>query len=175
MVHFRNVATFLREAPGSPYYSQLSKKLESMRVILEPADKAEVRALAKSLEGLGLATVIEDEQGTNDINCRVCHAVELLQKEKVIKHALDYKWIMEVIDQGLVKGLGKFDNPNSFREYLIDIGVMKVPSRGTLYNKKWECRGEYPNLTFTDTDDPTEVLRRNNVGRRFLSAVYKGN
>ena len=146
-----------------------------MRIILEPADKAELRALARSLEDLGLATVIDDEQGTNDINSRVCQAVELLQKEKAIKHAFDYKWIMEVIDQGLVKGLGKFDNPNSFREYLIDIGVKHVPSRGTLYNKKWECRGEYPNLTFTDTDDPKEVLRRNNVGRRFLSAVNKGN
>lgn len=146
-----------------------------MRIILEPADKAEVRSLAKSLEDLGLATVIDDEQGTNDINSRVCQAVELLEKEKVIKHAFDYKWIMEVINQGKVKGLAKFDNPNSFREYLIDIGVKYVPSRGILYNRKWECRGEYPNLTFIDTDDPTEVLRRNNVGRRFLSAVNKGN
>ena len=54
-----------------------------------------VRALAKSLEDLGLATVIDDGQGINDINSRVCQAVELLQKEKVIKHAFDYKWIME--------------------------------------------------------------------------------
>ena len=142
---------------------------------MEPADKAEVRAFAKSLEDLGLATVIEDEQGANDINSRVCQAVDLLQKEKVIKHAFDYKWIMEVINQGKLKELGKFDNPNSFREYLIGIGVENLPSRGTLYNRKWECRGEYPNLTFTDTDDPTEVLRRNNVGSRFLSAVIKGN
>lgn len=145
-----------------------------MRIILETADKAEVRTLAQSLEGLGLATVIDDEQGTNDINSRVCQAVELLQKEKVIKHAFDYKWIMEVIDQGHTKELGKFDNSNSFREYLIDIGVKNVPSRGTLYNRKWECKGEYPNLSFTDTDDPTETLRRNNVGRRFLSAVNRG-
>ncbi|MBR5393557.1 MAG: hypothetical protein IK144_06495, partial [Bacteroidaceae bacterium] len=58
--------------------------------------------------------------------------------------------------------------------YLIDIGVKHVPSRGTLYNRKWECKGEYPNLSFTDTDDPTETLRRNNVGRRFLSAVNRG-
>ena len=142
-----------------------------MRIILGVADKAEVRALAKSLEDLGLATVIDDERDANDINRRVCRAVELLQKEKVIRHAFDYKWILEVMNQGQVKGLGKFDNPNSYREYLISIGVKNVPSRGTLYNRKWECRGEYPNLTFTDTENPTETLRRNNVGRRFLNAV----
>ena len=146
-----------------------------MRIILETADKAEVRALAKSLEDLGLATVIDDEQGTSDINSRVCQAVEILQKEKAIKHAYDYKWILEVINKGLIKGLNRFDNPNSFREYLIDVGVKNVPSRGTLYNREWECKGEYPNLSFTDTDDPTETLRRNNVGRRFLSVVNKGN
>ena len=146
-----------------------------MRIILEHADKDELKRLAKSLEDLGLATVICEEQGANDIDSRVCQAVELLQKEKVIKHTFDYKWIMEVINQGLVKELGKFDNPNSFRAYLIGIGVKNVPSRGILYNKKWECKGRYPNLTFTDTNDPTETLRRNNVGRRFLSAVNKGN
>ncbi len=153
----------------------ISQNLETMRIILEPADKAEVRALAKSLEDLGLATVISEEQGANDINRRVGRAMELLQKEHAFKRAFDYKWIMEVINQGHLKGLNKFDNPNSFREYLIGIGVKNVPSRGTLYNRKWECRGEFPNLTFTDTDNPAEVLRRNNVGRRFLSAVNKGN
>ena len=153
----------------------ISQNLETMTIIIEHVDKDELKRLAKSLEDLGLATVISEEFGENDINRRVCHAVELLQKEHAFKRAFDYKWIMEVINQGHLKGLNKFDNPNSFREYLIGIGVKNVPSRGTLYNRKWECRGEFPNLTFTDTDNPAEVLRRNNVGRRFLSAVNKGN
>ena len=61
MVHFRNVATFLRGAPGSPYYSQLSKKLEAMRVIFEPGDKPEQRDLIMNLQKCGVEFVIVDE------------------------------------------------------------------------------------------------------------------
>ena len=61
MVHLCNVATFLHGAPGSPYYSQLSKKLEEMRVIFEPGDMPEWRNLMYNLQKCGMGVVIVEE------------------------------------------------------------------------------------------------------------------
>ena len=62
MVLFRNVATFLRGAPGSPLLlPTLTKKLEEMRVVFERGDSAEVRELVCALQKVGVRLDIVDE------------------------------------------------------------------------------------------------------------------
>ena len=53
---------FCEEHRAAHYYSQLSKKLEEMRVILEKGDKPEVKELVRQLQKLvpGIV-IIEDE------------------------------------------------------------------------------------------------------------------
>ena len=144
-----------------------------MKIILEPGDSAEMREFANSLKKLGLAEVMEQELGAGDVEYRMRQTVELLQKDNVFKHPFDHTWIMVVVQQGFAEGLKPFGSPQSYRKYLKEIGVKCIPCRSTLSSAYKKYSGRWPNLTFTDTDDPGETLRRNNVGRRFLSAFNK--
>ena len=144
-----------------------------MRVIMEPGDSAEMREFAASLKKLGLAEVMEQELGAGDVEYRLRHAVEQLQEDGVFKRPFDHTWIMVVVQQGFAEGLKPFRSPQSYRDYLREIGVKDVPCRSTLSSAYKKYSGRWPNLTFSDTDDPKETVRRNNVGRRFLSAFNK--
>ena len=57
----RNVATFLRRAPGGPLLLPTLKKVGKMRVILESGDKPEVRNLIVALQKCGVEFEIVDE------------------------------------------------------------------------------------------------------------------
>ena len=144
-----------------------------MRVIMEPNDSIEMREFAASLKKLGLAEVLEREQRTDDVEHRMRRAVEQLKGDGVFKHPFDHTWIMVVVQQGFAEGLKPFRSPQSYRDYLNEIGVKDVPCRSTLSNAYKKYSGRWPNLIFSDTDDPKETLRRNNVGRRFLCAFNK--
>ena len=63
-----------------------------------------------------------------------------------------------------------FKSPQAFLDYLYEIGIEKLPSRITLslaYSKTFD---RFPDWTFTDMDNPSEILRRKNVVKQFLSA-----
>ena len=116
----------------------------------------------------------EDEQcedeGANDIGAKIKKALDLLQEEKVMKNLYDYTWVMESMNQ--TKGMPDFITPNSFINYMKDLGVEKLPSEDTILLKQNKYSGRFPNWEFTDCDS-TEAQRRINVGRRFLNA-YRG-
>ena len=88
-------------------------------------------------------------------------AIELLKEERVIRRPFDYTWVMVVVNQGFVEGLKPFVSYQSFREYLLEVGVRKVPCRSTLCNAYKKYSGRWPNWSFIDTEDPKEILRRN--------------
>lgn len=144
-----------------------------MRVILEPSDSEELREFATSLKKLGLAEVIERELRTDAVEHRMRRAIEQLKEDGVLKHPFDHTWIMVVVQQGFAEGLKPFRSSQSYRDYLREIGVKKFPCRSTLSCAYKKYSGRWPNLIFSDTDDPKETLRRNNVGRRFLCAFNK--
>ena len=150
-----------------------SSQTRHMIIIIEPADNAGQIKIARGLHECNLADVIEQELGAGNVECRMRHAVEQLQEDGVFKRPFDHTWIMVVVQQGFAEGLKPFGSPQSYRDYLREIGVKDVPCRSTLSSAYKKYSGRWPNLTFSDTDDPKETLRRNNVGRRFLSAFNK--
>ncbi len=109
--------------------------------------------------------------GLNDIDHRVALAISVLLHNGALRNPYDFTWIMVGISDGMIEGLGAFRSPQSFMDYLRELGIEKVPSRSTL--SAWYSRvfGKYPDWEFTDTTDPTEILRRKNVFRQFQSAM----
>ena len=144
-----------------------------MRIVIEPDDSAGQRKIAMGLQECSLAEVIEQDLSTDGVDIRMRQAMVLLKEERVIRRPFDYTWIMVMVNQGFVEDLKPFVSYQSFREHLLEIGVRNVPCRSTLCNAYKKFSGKWPNLAFSDTDDPKETLRRNNVGRRFLSAFKK--
>ena len=124
MVHLSSCSYDSAWSTGQPAITPNSQtKLEEMRVILEPGDSAELRAFAASLKMLGLAEVTEQELGAGDVEYRMRQAVEQMQEEGVLKRPFDHTWIMVVVQQGFADGLKPFGSPQSYREYLMEVGV----------------------------------------------------
>ena len=115
----------------------------------------------------------QDDGGLDDIDRRVALALNVLQQNGALRNPYDYTWIMVAIGDGMVDGLGAFRSPQSFMNYLHSIGIEHVPSRSTLSLWYGRVLGTYPNWEFTDTQDPTEILRRKNVFKQFQSAMNR--
>lgn len=58
----------------------------------------------------------------------------------------------------------------SFLNYLKVLGVENAPGKSTLYNNLVLIDGEYPEWEFADNPATAEVIRRRNVGKRFVNA-----
>ena len=115
----------------------------------------------------------QDDGGLDDIDRRVALALNVLQQNGALRNPYDYTWIMVAIGDGMVDGLGAFRSPQSFMNYLHSIGIEHVPSRSTLSLWYGRVLGTYPNWEFTDTQDPTVILRRKNVFKQFQSAMNR--
>ena len=115
-----------------------------------------------------------DNDGLSDIDHRVALAMSVLQRNGALRNPYDYTWIMVAIGDGMIEGLGAFRSPQSFMDYLHRLGIKNVPSRSTLSAWFGRVLGKYPDWEFTDTSDPTEILRRKNVFRQFQSAMRQG-
>jgi hypothetical protein len=113
------------------------------------------------------------EYELDEINRRMTIALNLMKQVGVIRYGYDYTWIMVAINDGAIKGLGAFKSPQSFMDYLRNLGVENVPSRTTLSTWFGKVFGSYPNWEFTDTEDPQEILRRKNVVRQLISVLNK--
>lgn len=135
---FRNGASFLRGALGSPYYSQLSKKLEEMRVILEKGDKPEVKEMVRQLQKLvpGIVVIVDevkevtgkhDDLLVNDVfsdelftsnkqllqlRTIISGAVNMGDKDKIdLSRGLEWYWLYQAIyDAGLFETRSNREN-----------------------------------------------------------------
>lgn len=144
-------------------------------LIRVPDDMAHlIEEWAKHIPEMELVNREEVEPiGLGDMDCRMALALEVLKQNKTIRYLYDYTWIMVAIGEGAINGMSAFKSPQSFMDYLSNLGIESIPSRTTLStfnNKVW---GTYPDWEFTDTEDPQEILRRKNVVRQLISALNK--
>ena len=109
-----------------------------------------------------------------DVFERARLALRIVMDEGFIRFKGDFAYIYKLIDKGHVKGLAKFESTKSFHMFLKEMGVMDLPGCSTIDDAYKKIDGQYPNWTFTDTNDPGKMIRRINVARRFLSAFTKG-
>jgi hypothetical protein len=116
------------------------------------------------------AQIVEDiaaEEGDGQcVEQRVKNCIEALIEEKVLKNLYDYTWVMEAMNQ--TDKMPKFNSPQSFINYLENLGVKRLPSEDSIEKKQGKFTGSFPEWEFVDCD-ATEATRRINVGKRFLS------
>ena len=112
------------------------------------------------------------EENFNDVKGVLCEIVLKLHNENVLKKMGDWGLLMTAMNQ--TDGLPCFDTPSSFVTYLSDsqqLEGIELPSESSVSKMVRKMRGMFPDWTFTDTNDTTEVNRRINVGKRLVSAV----
>jgi len=109
-----------------------------------------------------------------DVFERARLALRIVMDEGLIRFKGDYAYINKLIDENKVKGMHMFESSKTFRLFLEQMGVEKLPGCTTIEDAYKTIEGNFPNWTFTDTNDPGKMIRRINVARRFLSAFTKG-
>ncbi len=126
--------------------------------------------LCPDVKIVGVDVVID----TKDVvdQCMV-DAIRALREDMVFKRPSDYAYIMLAANEEVIKGLRFFYSPKEYIEYLCQLEIDGVPGRTTIYDAIARTHGRYPNWTFTDHPSETEILRRKNVVKRFLSAYTK--
>ena len=79
-----------------------------------------------------------------------------------------------MVQQEQLKGVEKFHSVDSFRQYLINMGIKDVPSNSTISGRYGCLRHNFPDWVFSDGCDATEAQRRINIAKRFLCLFLKG-
>lgn len=104
----------------------------------------------------------------------IIKAVEIMKKEKVIKHLYDYAFIMQIMNE--TEELPTFGSPKSFLSYFKELEITGLPGEDSIKKKVNSTFGHHPSWTFTDEKgkDYQEAKRRIAVGSRFLSIYRKG-
>ena len=98
--------------------------------------------------------------------------IRKMNEEDVLKNKGDWGLMMTAMNQ--TDGLPCFDTPSSFITYLtntLQLSDIELPSESSVSKMVRKMRGMFPDWTFTDTKDTTEVNRRINVGKRLVSAA----
>ena len=126
--------------------------------------------LCSKIEVVGEGVVID----TKDVvdHC-VVEAIRELRQDMVFKHPGDYAYIMIAANEEAIKDMRFFYSPKEYIDYMRQLEINKIPGRNTIYDAIARTRGRYPNWTFTDHPSETEILRRKNVVRRFMSAFTR--
>ena len=102
-------------------------------------------------------------------------AIHAVVSEKVLMaNQYDYAWLYAMVQQEQLKGVEKFHSVDSFRQYLINIGIKDVPSNSTISGRYGCLRHKFPDWVFSDGCDATEAQRRINIAKRFLCLFLKG-
>lgn len=128
----------------------------------------------KSVESKDTEGEVSHVDNLSSSDKQIKTAVEIMKKEKVIKHLYDYAYIMKIMNE--TEDLPTFNSPKSFLDYFIDLGITDLPGEDSIKKKVNAAFGNHPSWTFTDTKgkDANEAKRRNAVGSRFLSIYRKG-
>lgn len=149
-------------------------------IIVVPDDKlALIEELVKAITDMEIVEVkdmgsIEEFQRKSPKE-RLDFAIHVIVEEKgLLANRYDFAWLYAAIQEELLKGIKMFHSVDSFRQYLINIGIKNVPSNSTISDRFACLRHNYPDWVFSDNCDTKETQRRINIAKRFLSLYFKG-
>ena len=101
---------------------------------------------------------------------RVRHAIIQLRAEKLLLRKYDYAWLMVAMNS--LDDMPTFGSAQSYLNYLKDdLQLGDLPSESTISKKMDLALGTIFNWTFCDTVDKHEMIRRNNIVKRFFNLV----
>lgn len=133
---------------------------------LEALVKKLARVVENGVEEDVLLTIDEQDQ------C-VAEAILMLQKDKVIRSPRDFAWVMMVMNQQVLNDFEVYFTAISFIDYLKSLNIENRPGKSSLYDNCALVMNDFPEWEFADEPSHSEVVRRRNVGKRFLSAYIR--
>ena len=142
------------------------------RIIIEVEDSAyePVVAMLKLCNGVKIVSVQECIDVIDDRDACMRYAINTLRHNKVFRRHYDYSWIMQAINDGVLEDYEEFESAQTFINYLCEIGIDGLPDRSTISRARSNIYNSFPDWKFIGLKNPSEILRRKNVVKQFLSA-----
>lgn len=145
--------------------------------IFLPENEAEA-SMAQFFRLKGYTVIVESSDSLQlpAVDRRMKLTLDCLKREGVFVHMYDYVWIMRYVNERYrKKGDLFFSSVKSYRDYIVaylhNDGVAGISTLSQYYSSG---SGDFPDWTFSDTDDAAERLRRINIAQRFASVFVKG-
>ena len=151
-------------------YSFRSEKMKQVLLNVEDAVFEKFMGMVELCRGVEIVSTLNSIDVDDNRDACMRYAIITLRRNKVFRRHYDYSWIMQAINDGVMDDYEEFESPQTFLNYLCEIGIDELPDRSTISRACSNVYDSYPNWQFMDVTKPSEILRRKNVVKQFLSA-----
>ena len=101
---------------------------------------------------------------------RIREAILQLRAENLLRRKFDYAWLKVAMDSST--DMPSFESAQRYLDYLHDVLQLDdLPCESSISKMMDVARGQLFHWTFKDTTDNSEIIRRNNIVKRFFNLM----
>ncbi len=101
---------------------------------------------------------------------RIREAIMQLRNERLLRRKFDYAWLKVAMDS--TDDLPSFESAQRYLDYMRDeLMLDDLPCESSISKMMDVARGQLFHWTFKDTTDNSEIIRRNNIVKRFFNLM----
>ena len=142
-------------------------------IVLRIEDSAleDFLGLVRLCQSVEVVEIDESAQINNgQLTIRIREAILHLRAEHLLRRNFDYAWLKVAMDS--TDDLPSFDSAQRYLDFLCDeLRLDDLPCESSISKMMDTARGQLFNWTFSDTGDAQEVIRRNNIVKRFFNLM----
>ena len=154
--------------------SPLSQFLERMKQVLLSIEEDAYEKFMGMVSLCPMVEVIEINESAllnnGSLAMRIREAILQLRAENLLRRKFDYAWLKVAMDS--TDDLPSFESAQRYLDYLHDVLQLgDLPCESSISKMMDVARGQLFHWTFKDTTDSSEIIRRNNIVKRFFNLM----
>ena len=154
--------------------SPLSQFLERMKQVLLSIEEDAYEKFMGMVSLCPMVEVIEINESAllnnGSLAIRIREAILQLRAENLLRRKFDYAWLKVAMDSST--DMPSFESAQRYLDYLHDVLQLDdLPCESSISKMMDVARGQLFHWTFKDTTDSSEIIRRNNIVKRFFNLM----
>ena len=154
--------------------SPLSQFLERMKQVLLSIEEDAYEKFMGMVSLCPMVEVIEINESAllnnGSLAMRIREAILQLRAENLLRRKFDYAWLKVAMDSST--DMPSFESAQRYLDYLHDVLQLDdLPCESSISKMMDVARGQLFHWTFKDTTDSSEIIRRNNIVKRFFNLM----
>ena len=154
--------------------SPLSQFLERMKQVLLSIEEDAYEKFMGMVSLCPMVEVIEINESAllnnGSLAMRIRDAILQLRAENLLRRKFDYAWLKVAMDSST--DMPSFESAQRYLDYLHDVLQLDdLPCESSISKMMDVARGQLFHWTFKDTTDSSEIIRRNNIVKRFFNLM----
>ena len=154
--------------------SPLSQFLERMKQVLLSIEEDAYEKFMGMVSLCPMVEVIEINESAllnnGSLAMRIREAILQLRAENLLRRKFDYAWLKMAMDSST--DMPSFESAQRYLDYLHDVLQLDdLPCESSISKMMDVARGQLFHWTFKDTTDSSEIIRRNNIVKRFFNLM----